>query len=205
MVGADWRALCVVQSNVVNRRLHKITATWRDALHVCLYTYSLFIALTTAFENGAEVAMFALIFWTNSLAAVGEDMQLQVIVDMNPATHSSHTSCLCATEPCISQHPGPTNVIVKPSPHMEVTDLIRSEDRLTISHHYSMDPRHTLYRTLDKLTIDPEMSARTDQEAANVQASSGVTPESIEKKLKEELGAEYVEIADLSGMFFVPL
>lgn len=67
-----------------------------------------------------------------------------------------------------------------------------------------MDPRHTLYKTLDKLTVDPNnpaaMSARTDQEAASVQASSGVTPEGIEKKLKEGLGAEYVEIADLSGM-----
>jgi hypothetical protein len=64
-----------------------------------------------------------------------------------------------------------------------------------------MEPRHTLYRTFDKLAIDPDMSARTDQEAANVQASSGVTPEGIEKKLREGLGAEYVEIADLSGMF----
>ena len=67
-----------------------------------------------------------------------------------------------------------------------------------------MDPRHTLYRTFDKLSVDPEnsntMSARTDDEAAQVQASSGVTPESIEKKLKEGLGAVYVEIADLSGM-----
>jgi len=63
-----------------------------------------------------------------------------------------------------------------------------------------MDPRHTLYKTLDKLTIDPEtMSARTDQEAASVQASSGITPEGIERKLREGLGAEYVEIADLSG------
>ncbi|KAF2819805.1 bola-like protein [Ophiobolus disseminans] len=66
-----------------------------------------------------------------------------------------------------------------------------------------MDPRHTLYKTLDKMTVDPEssaaMSARTDQEAANAQASSGVTPEGIEQKLREGLGAEYVEIADLSG------
>jgi hypothetical protein len=67
-----------------------------------------------------------------------------------------------------------------------------------------MDPRHTLYRTFDQLTVDsghPDtMSARTDEEAAQVQATSGVTPESIEKKLKEGLGAVYVEIADLSGM-----
>jgi hypothetical protein len=67
-----------------------------------------------------------------------------------------------------------------------------------------MDPRHTLYRTFDQLTVDPghpdTMSARTDEEAAQVQATSGVTPESIEKKLKEGLGAVYVEIADLSGM-----
>lgn len=68
-----------------------------------------------------------------------------------------------------------------------------------------MDPRHTLYRTFEKLAVDPEqeMSARTDQEAAQVQATSGVTPESIEKKLRESLGAVYVEIADLSGMLHV--
>jgi hypothetical protein len=71
-----------------------------------------------------------------------------------------------------------------------------------------MDPRHTLYRTFETLTVDPEnedkMSARTDQEAAQVQASSGVSAESIEKKLREGLGAVYVEIADLSGtlLFF---
>jgi hypothetical protein len=66
-----------------------------------------------------------------------------------------------------------------------------------------MDPRNTLYRTLDKLTVDPyyenTMSARTDDEATSVQASSGITPGGIEKKLKESLAAEYVEIADLSG------
>jgi hypothetical protein len=65
-----------------------------------------------------------------------------------------------------------------------------------------MDPRHTLYRTFDELTIDPEtMSARTDAEAASAQASSGVTADSIERKLREELGAVHVEIADLSGTF----
>lgn len=67
-----------------------------------------------------------------------------------------------------------------------------------------MDPRHTLYKTFDKLAVGPAntgtMSARTDDEAAQAAASSGVTPEGIEKKLKEGLGAVYVEIADLSGM-----
>ncbi|KAH8727954.1 bola protein [Phaeosphaeriaceae sp. PMI808] len=66
-----------------------------------------------------------------------------------------------------------------------------------------MDPRHTLYKTLDKLTVGPEssntMSARTDQEAASAPANSGVTQEGIEKKLREGLGAVHVEIADLSG------
>lgn len=68
-----------------------------------------------------------------------------------------------------------------------------------------MDPRHTLYKTFANLAVDPEnpdkMSASTDEEAAQVQATSGVTPESIETKLKESLGATYVEIADLSGMY----
>lgn len=66
-----------------------------------------------------------------------------------------------------------------------------------------MDPRHTLFKTLDKLSVDPEttgnMSAPTSDAAASNPASSGVTPEAIERKLRETLGAEYVEIADLSG------
>ena len=66
-----------------------------------------------------------------------------------------------------------------------------------------MDPRHTLYKTFENLVVDPKntgkMSARTDEEAAATQATSGVTPESIETKLKDSLGATHVEIADLSG------
>lgn len=70
-----------------------------------------------------------------------------------------------------------------------------------------MDPRHKLYKTLDTLAIDPEntltenMSARTDDEAARVQATSGVTMEGLKRKLEEGLGATYVEIEDLSGTF----
>jgi hypothetical protein len=68
-----------------------------------------------------------------------------------------------------------------------------------------MDPRHKLYKTLDNLAIEPDvtnnMSARTDEEATNVQATSGVTMEGLERKLKEGLGATYVEIEDLSGTY----
>jgi hypothetical protein len=71
-----------------------------------------------------------------------------------------------------------------------------------------MDPRHKLYKTLDNLTIDPnttqaaKMSARTDDEAERVQATSGVTMDGLKKKLEEGLGATYVEIEDLSGMSY---
>lgn len=48
------------------------------------------------------------------------------------------------------------------------------------------------------------MSARTDKEAAQAQASggannSGVTMEGIKTKLEDGLAATYVEIEDLSG------
>ncbi|KAF2746935.1 bola-like protein [Sporormia fimetaria CBS 119925] len=43
------------------------------------------------------------------------------------------------------------------------------------------------------------MSARTDTEAAQVQATSGVTIEGLRQKLEEQLGATYVEIQDMSG------
>jgi hypothetical protein len=91
--------------------------------------------------------------------------------------------------------------------HIRHLHLIRSVDNPSHLQNYCgtglpMDPRHTLYRTFDELIIDPEnMSARTDAEAASAQASSGVTADSIERKLREVLGAVHVEIADLSGTF----
>ncbi|KAF2656002.1 bola-like protein [Lophiostoma macrostomum CBS 122681] len=63
-----------------------------------------------------------------------------------------------------------------------------------------MDPRHKLYKSLDKLTVDPDkMSARTNAEASQAQASSGVTVEGLKSKLEQELAATYVEIEDMSG------
>jgi hypothetical protein len=43
------------------------------------------------------------------------------------------------------------------------------------------------------------MSARTDAEAEQNQASSGITPDSLGHTLREKLGAEHVDIQDLSG------
>ncbi|KAG8628637.1 hypothetical protein KVT40_002502 [Elsinoe batatas] len=43
------------------------------------------------------------------------------------------------------------------------------------------------------------MSARTDSEAMEVQATSGVTPDSLRTTLVEKLQATHVEIEDLSG------
>ncbi|KAL6702987.1 hypothetical protein ACN47E_010342 [Coniothyrium glycines] len=67
-----------------------------------------------------------------------------------------------------------------------------------------MDPRHKLYKTLDKLSVHPEaMSARADEEAAQVPASagntSGVTMDVIKNKLEQGLGATYVDMEDMSG------
>jgi hypothetical protein len=72
-----------------------------------------------------------------------------------------------------------------------------------------MDPRHKLTKSLDQLFVSDShassrsiMSARTDDEAARTAASSGVTPEVIKQKLESGLGATWVEIEDMSGMFF---
>ncbi|KAF2227686.1 bola protein [Elsinoe ampelina] len=43
------------------------------------------------------------------------------------------------------------------------------------------------------------MSARTDNEAMEVQGTSGVTPDSLRTTLVEKLQATHVEIEDLSG------
>jgi len=44
------------------------------------------------------------------------------------------------------------------------------------------------------------MSARTDVEAQENQASTGITPDTLGKTLEEKLEASHVDIADLSGM-----
>ena len=44
------------------------------------------------------------------------------------------------------------------------------------------------------------MSARTDVEAEQTQASTGVTPDTLGATLKDKLEASHVDIADLSGM-----
>ncbi|KAF7192757.1 putative bolA-like protein C8C9.11 [Pseudocercospora fuligena] len=43
------------------------------------------------------------------------------------------------------------------------------------------------------------MSARTDLEAEQTQASTGITPDTLSQTLREKLDAVYVDIADLSG------
>ena len=46
------------------------------------------------------------------------------------------------------------------------------------------------------------MSARTDVEAEQNQAASGITPDSLGATLREKLEASHVDIADLSGMHY---
>jgi hypothetical protein len=48
------------------------------------------------------------------------------------------------------------------------------------------------------------MSARTDVEAVQNQASSGITPDALSATLKEKLEASHVDISDLSGTIFHP-
>ncbi|KAF2739439.1 bola-like protein [Polyplosphaeria fusca] len=64
-----------------------------------------------------------------------------------------------------------------------------------------MDPRHKLYKSFDKLSVgeSSNMSAQTGTAAATAQAESGVTIEGLKEKLVRDLGAEWVEIEDLSG------
>lgn len=42
-------------------------------------------------------------------------------------------------------------------------------------------------------------AAETDTEAARVQSTTGVTAESLKKKLEEGIGARHVDIQDMSG------
>jgi hypothetical protein len=63
-----------------------------------------------------------------------------------------------------------------------------------------MDPRHQLYKSLDKLAVDPDAM---DTSADNDPASSGVTIEGLKQKLVDGLGATHVEIEDLSGRYLL--
>lgn len=47
------------------------------------------------------------------------------------------------------------------------------------------------------------MSARTDAEATNNQASSGVTPDTLKATLEQKLEASHVDIVDLSGVYLL--
>ncbi|KAF2853908.1 bola-like protein [Plenodomus tracheiphilus IPT5] len=74
-----------------------------------------------------------------------------------------------------------------------------------------MDPRHKLYKTLDKLTVDPHAQDTAvvraeddtvDTEMSDAQApppTSGVTMEAIKRKLEQGMQAVHVEIEDMSG------
>ena len=44
-----------------------------------------------------------------------------------------------------------------------------------------------------------KMSAKPDEETAETENATGVTPEALEEKLKRELEAIHVEIQDMSG------
>lgn len=45
------------------------------------------------------------------------------------------------------------------------------------------------------------MSARTDVEAELKQSETGVTPDTLKASLEKGVGAVFVEVRDLSGMF----
>jgi len=72
-----------------------------------------------------------------------------------------------------------------------------------------MDPAQRLAHTFHNLHLhDPNratpisapVAAMADNDAPQQEPqSSGVTPESLKEKLEREIGAVYVEVADLSG------
>jgi len=61
----------------------------------------------------------------------------------------------------------------------------------------------SLAQNLSRLRVGdsgtPTMSARTDDEATQVQVSSGITPDTLKYRLIEKLDATHVQIEDMSG------
>ena len=65
----------------------------------------------------------------------------------------------------------------------------------------------SLAQNLSRLRVGdsstPTMSAHTDDEATQVQVSSGITPDTLRNKLIENLDATYVQIEDMSGNHYL--
>ena len=65
----------------------------------------------------------------------------------------------------------------------------------------------SLAQNLSRLRVGdsgtPTMSARTDDEATQVQVSSGITPDTLRYKLIENLDATHVQIEDMSGNHYL--
>jgi hypothetical protein len=149
-------------------------------------TYSFRIALTTAFEKGAE---FIVALMTKDRLRVGRSMRDRDRDPQSPILQMRNT--------CSSRTDVYHDVIAQGPPSYQIRRLAIT----ALVVYNSMDPRHQLYKQLDNLDIDSEnqMSARTDTEAASEAASSGVTPDVIKQRLEEGLGATHVEIEDMSG------
>ncbi|KAI8938808.1 hypothetical protein NX059_004671 [Plenodomus lindquistii] len=68
-----------------------------------------------------------------------------------------------------------------------------------------MDPRHKLFKSLDKLSVGPDVNNAQDIEmsddtgAAAAPPTSGVTMDAIRRKLEDGIQAVFVEIEDMSG------
>lgn len=63
----------------------------------------------------------------------------------------------------------------------------------------SLTFRSPLARYANMSAHDAPKAAETDAQAADAANTSGVTSETLQKRLEEQLGAQHVEIQDMSG------
>lgn len=169
------------------------------------------MALTTALEKGADpkfalITLYCLNVEANIYKSYGNALVLNapssfLRVPLPPISLPAQTPPHHVTR-TLGRPPPPTRLRTTILSDPKIKTLRAQQKALSILRP-PMDPRHKLYKSLDKLTVSEssKMSARTDSEAQQAQQSTGVTIEGLKQKLARELGAEYVEIEDLSGTF----
>lgn len=172
------------------------------------------MALTTALEKGAVVVMPLIM---KERLRVGRNIQQNTKTSQTPFSSplcrsptlmlSLQPSCRCALTPARQRTDLHQIKILSPPRNDAIATIsILSDPRIRFSQkviclpNSAMDPRHQLYKSLDKLAVDPNSRQQNmSAGASQSQAASGVTIEGLKRKLVEQLGAVYVEIEDMSG------
>lgn len=77
---------------------------------------------------------------------------------------------------------------------------LRSRPTASVSVGKTLQYERRAMSTSSSVAADAPKAAKTDAGAEAIANSTGVTSSSLQKTLQEKLGAQYVDIEDMSGM-----